>query len=182
MPPIQVLCGHCSQEIQFNASPSNQEPVLVVQCPLCSGLNEVRVPVESPQNVMSERPNPMLNTASSDFTVLNRRALLIGINYFGSSGELRGCINDVKNMEQLLTETYGWPKSSLRILTDDSSDPGSRPTRSNITQGLHWLAGQRLPGDVLFLHYSGHGAQVEDPNGYEEDGMNETILPGDCNV
>lgn len=35
------------------------------------------------------------------------------------------------------------------------------------------------PGDVLFFHFSGHGAQQEDPNGFEEDGMNETILPVD---
>ena len=27
-----------------------------------------------------------------------RKALLIGINYFGQRGQLRGCINDVKNM------------------------------------------------------------------------------------
>jgi len=35
------------------------------------------------------------------------------------------------------------------------------------------------PGDALFFHFSGHGAQQEDPHGYEEDGMNETILPID---
>ena len=34
-------------------------------------------------------------------------------------------------------------------------------------------------GDVLFFHFSGHGAQEEDPKGWEEDGMNETILPVD---
>merc|ERR1712187_706328 len=39
--------------------------------------------------------------------------------------------------------------------------------------------GGAQPGDVLFFHYSGHGAQQEDPHGYEEDGMNETILPVD---
>ena len=36
-----------------------------------------------------------------------------------------------------------------------------------------------LKGDVLFLLFSGHGAQKPDPNGYEEDGMNECILPVD---
>jgi hypothetical protein len=35
------------------------------------------------------------------------------------------------------------------------------------------------PGDAFVFHYSGHGAQQEDPNGYEEDGMNETIIPVD---
>jgi hypothetical protein len=31
-----------------------------------------------------------------------RKALLIGINYFGTANELRGCINDVHNMVNLL--------------------------------------------------------------------------------
>ena len=46
-------------------------------------------------------------------------------------------------------------------------------------RGLDWLAKDARPGDVLFFHFSGHGAQEEDPHGYEEDGMNETILPVD---
>merc|ERR1712070_163908 len=53
------------------------------------------------------------------------------------------------------------------------------PTRANITNNLRWLAQDARPGDVLFLSFSGHGAQAEDPHGYEEDGMNETILPVD---
>ena len=31
-----------------------------------------------------------------------KKALLIGINYFGQRGELRGCINDVKNVKNLI--------------------------------------------------------------------------------
>jgi len=53
------------------------------------------------------------------------------------------------------------------------------PTRHNITQHLRWLAEDAMPGDVLFFSFSGHGAQKEDPQGFEEDGMNETILPVD---
>jgi len=53
------------------------------------------------------------------------------------------------------------------------------PTRGNIENGLRWLAEGAAPGDVLFFSFSGHGAQQEDPEGLEEDGMNETILPVD---
>lgn len=31
-----------------------------------------------------------------------KKALCIGINYFGQNGELRGCINDAKNMKAFL--------------------------------------------------------------------------------
>lgn len=106
-----------------------------------------------------------------------RRALLVGVNYFGTRAELRGCINDVHNMHALLVQTLGWDPTCIRTLTDDS--PGALPTRANIEGALRWLVQDAKPGDSHFFHFSGHGAQQEDPNGYEEDGMNETILPMD---
>jgi len=106
-----------------------------------------------------------------------RRGVLVGVNYFGTRAELRGCINDVHNLRSLLSE-LGWGASDLVVLTDDR--PGSdAPTRANIERALGWLAEDAEPGDALFFHFSGHGAQEEDPNGFEEDGMHETILPVD---
>ncbi|CAD7970775.1 unnamed protein product [Amoebophrya sp. A120] len=109
-----------------------------------------------------------------------QKALLIGINYRGTRAELKGCINDVQNVYRLLTETFRWKTDQIRVLTDDGRGTfGEHPTKRNILSGLHWLTQDCKPGDVLFLLYSGHGAQQEDPHGYEEDGMNETILPCD---
>jgi hypothetical protein len=81
-------------------------------------------------------------------------------------------------MQRLLTQTYGWNISDFKILTDDAHS-SLTPTRMNICAALQWLASGVQPGDVLFFHFSGHGAQQEDPQGVEEDGMNETILPID---
>lgn len=106
-----------------------------------------------------------------------RRAVLVGINYFGTQAQLRGCINDVKNMRALLTERMGWSTNCIKELTDDNRS--AMPTRSNIEAALRWLVEGVQPGDVLFFHFSGHGAQQEDPHGFEEDGMNETIIPVD---
>lgn len=44
---------------------------------------------------------------------------------------------------------------------------------------MQWLVAGVMPGDALFFHFSGHGAQQPDPHGVEEDGMNETIVPVD---
>mmetsp|Transcript_14310 Transcript_14310/g.11956 ORF Transcript_14310/g.11956 Transcript_14310/m.11956 type:complete len:193 (-) Transcript_14310:61-639(-) len=46
-----------------------------------------------------------------------QRALLIGINYYGSSCELSGCIPDVHNMKRLLIETYHWNPNDIKLLT-----------------------------------------------------------------
>ena len=35
-------------------------------------------------------------------------------------------------------------------------------------------------GSVVFFHFSGHGQQVRDKNGDENDGLDESIVPGDA--
>jgi len=65
------------------------------------------------------------------------------------------------------------------ILTDDQQNPRSIPTKQNILQAMHWLVKDAKPGDSLFFHYSGHGGQVKDTDGDENDGYDETIYPVD---
>ncbi|KAB5549511.1 metacaspase-1 [Coniochaeta sp. 2T2.1] len=108
-----------------------------------------------------------------------RKALLIGINYFGQKGELRGCINDTKNVSNFLMERYGYKREDMVILTDDQSNPVLQPTKDNIIRAMKWLVADAQPNDALFLHYSGHGGQTEDFDGDEEDGNDEVIYPVD---
>jgi hypothetical protein len=108
-----------------------------------------------------------------------RRALLIGINYFGQQGELRGCINDVKNVSAFLIEKHGYRREDMVTLTDDQPNPVMQPTKANIIRAMQWLVAGAQPNDALFLHYSGHGGQTEDLDGDEEDGYDEVIYPVD---
>jgi metacaspase-1 len=84
-----------------------------------------------------------------------RKALLIGINYFGQRGQLRGCINDVKNMSTYLNGHFGYKREDMVILTDDQQNPMSQPTKANILRAMHWLVKDARPNDSLFFHYSG---------------------------
>ncbi|EME77641.1 uncharacterized protein MYCFIDRAFT_60753 [Pseudocercospora fijiensis CIRAD86] len=108
-----------------------------------------------------------------------RKALLIGINYFGQRGQLRGCINDVKNMSTYLNEYFGYKREDMVTLTDDQQNPMSQPTKANILRAMHWLVKDARPNDSLFFHYSGHGGQTKDLDGDEEDGYDEVIYPVD---
>jgi hypothetical protein len=108
-----------------------------------------------------------------------RKALLIGINYFGQRGQLRGCINDVRNMTAYLSEQYGYKREDMVILTDDQQNPMSQPTKQNILRAMHWLVKDARPNDSLFFHYSGHGGQTKDLDGDEPDGYDEVIYPVD---
>jgi len=105
-----------------------------------------------------------------------KRALLIGINYRGQKGELRGCINDVNNVRQYIVQ-HGYDAGNMRVLTDDNQS--AMPTKQNILDGFRWLMSGVRPGDSLFIHYSGHGGREKDRDGDEKDGYDECIYPVD---
>ncbi|KAI0303843.1 caspase domain-containing protein [Multifurca ochricompacta] len=100
-----------------------------------------------------------------------KKALCIGINYFGQQAELRGCINDARNIERFLCERFSYKREDIVVLTDDQQDPRSRPTKK-------YIMGAQ-PNDSLFFHYSGHGGQTKDLDGDEQDGYDEVIYPVD---
>jgi hypothetical protein len=107
----------------------------------------------------------------------NKKALFIGINYTGTKAELKGCINDVKNVSQLVCQRFGF--QNCLYLTDEQQDSSKKPTYDNIIEGMKWLVQGAKSGDSLFFHYSGHGGTAKDEDGDEVDGYDETILPLD---
>ncbi|KAJ9491959.1 Metacaspase-1B [Penicillium thymicola] len=108
-----------------------------------------------------------------------RRALLIGINYAGQPNALKGCINDVTNMSNFLTQRFGYKREDMVILTDDQQNPMSLPTKANILRAMHWLVKDAQPNDSLFIHFSGHGGRTPDLDGDEDDGFDDVIYPLD---
>ncbi|ORZ22174.1 peptidase C14, caspase domain-containing protein [Absidia repens] len=108
-----------------------------------------------------------------------KRALLIGINYIGSSNQLNGCINDVHSIKNFLIERFSFNEADMVILTDDQQEPRFRPTKANIYSAMQWLVNDAQPNDSFFFHFSGHGGSVADVSGDEDDGYDETIYPVD---
>ena len=107
-----------------------------------------------------------------------KRAVVIGINYRGSSAELSGCINDAHNLKAYLVEKQGFAEADIRLMTDDT--PGDLlPTKQNILSAMDWLVHDAQPGDSLWFSQSSHGGQQRDHNGDERDGLDETLIPLD---
>ena len=110
------------------------------------------------------------------------KGLFIGINYFGTKAELKGCCNDVAVMIDTMKELQ-FPLQDAAILVDDPKFKGASglPTRENIIQHMLWLVKDAKAGDVLFFHYSGHGGQAKDPEASPDNpsGMCETMIPSD---
>lgn len=106
-----------------------------------------------------------------------KRAVLIGINYVGQNGELSGCHNDVHNISKYLRRGLGFEQSNMTVLMDDGRH--EQPTYSNIMRAFEWVVRESQPGDTVWIHYSGHGGRVEDQDGDEDDGYDETLIPVD---
>ena len=105
------------------------------------------------------------------------RMLLVGINYVDNKANaLKGCHNDVRNMEQIMAKYY--PKCSKKKILMDSRDIGvGAPSRANILAGLDWLTKGLKPGENVYFHFSGHGGQIPDYNGDEVSGKDSCIYP-----
>jgi hypothetical protein len=105
-----------------------------------------------------------------------RKALLIGINEYERVNNLRGCGNDVSNLFSALSDFAGFTSGQVRSVAHD------RATKAAIENRLAWLVGDAAPGDLLILHFSGHGSQVRDRDGDElDDGLDEVLCPFDMN-
>ncbi len=103
-----------------------------------------------------------------------RRALLIGIGKYQELPRLPGSKNDMNLVHQVLQTRYGFAEKNIRIVRDEEA------TRENVLLALTQFVSEVGSRDVAYIHYSGHGSQVEDVSGDETgDELDETIVPYD---
>lgn len=104
-------------------------------------------------------------------------------------------MNDVRCLKYLLESKFGFGEREMLVLTDEDGGGGGGgrkggggdwggirrglPTRKGIIDGMRWLVSGVREGDSLWFSFSGHGSQIRDTSGDEEDGWDETILPVD---
>jgi hypothetical protein len=105
------------------------------------------------------------NPPSTTWEHSDRVALLFGINnYPGSANDLNGCINDINLAEQKLKGLF-----QIRKFKD------SEVTVANFKKQVEYAIENSVVGDMIYIHYSGHGTYVEDKNGDEIDGYDEAL-------
>lgn len=115
-------------------------------------------------------------------------ALLIGINDYpdvldasgkpvlGKDGkpynpDLKGAVNDVTDMRDILKSKFGVSDGNIRMITDkDANEAG-------FIAGMKWLLQSAKDGDQVIFHYSGHGGQIKSTE--EPDGKDEVIVLAD---
>ncbi|KAG2551502.1 metacaspase-1-like isoform X2 [Panicum virgatum] len=177
-------CGHCGMSI---AAPPSGPGSSSVRCAFCHRLTRV----ERHRGVTTlAAPSPPRGAAvpagldeipAGYFPSVSgkKRALLVGVSYRGTAHELRGTVNDVREMRRLLCGKFGFPGDCILELTENEGDPTRVPTRANLLRAMRWLVEGSGSGDSLVFHFSGHGVQKLDLNGDEVDGYNEALCPAD---
>ncbi len=118
----------------------------------------------------------ILHSINKTKKIMKNKALLVGINKYPNPGnELRGCINDIIDMEHFISATNKvYDKENIKKLSDKDA------TKKGIIAQINWLLEGAQPGDQLLFHYSGHGAQMPTQHPQiEKDGLDEIICPYD---
>ena len=84
-------------------------------------------------------------------------------------------INDIPLINNTLVN-QGFKPENITILKNEEA------TRVGILKAINNLQSKIKLGDIIVIHYSGHGQQIFDNNGDEIDGKDEAIVPYDALV
>ena len=101
-----------------------------------------------------------------------KRALVIGIGTYPAESGWRQ-INgdkDIPVVEDMLLSN-GFQKADIVELKNEQA------TAAAIRREMNTLISKAKEGDIIYIHFSGHGQQITDIHGDEEDGLDEAWIP-----
>lgn len=122
---------------------------------------------------------PLLAFGPQERATLTHWALLIGISDYVhfedvEGGDLPGAEHDARRVRDVLVMKGYVPEQNIRLLLNGAA------TRAAIEESVtEWLAQNARPGDNVTIFFAGHGSQMWDESGDEDDGLDETIAPAD---
>jgi len=110
-----------------------------------------------------------------------KKALLIGIDYTSiPEVALKGCVDDVINIRNMLIDAYNYDPDNIIMLRDDpAADPLHLPTGENILTNIRMIVEESSQLDEIWIQYSGHGSQIPDPGSIKHQGIDDIIIPID---
>ena len=105
-----------------------------------------------------------------------KRALVVGISeYEKINDNAWGAIHGANDADLIISVLKKQGFKSTKI-----SDKAA--TAKRIRKSLSDLVASCKSGDIIYLHFSGHGQPFEDVDGDEEDGWDESIVPYDAQM
>ena len=93
-----------------------------------------------------------------------KKALIVGIDYYEHGNPLYGCVNDAKNVRNLLAVTYPEDKPNFGCILKTASSSKEYITRNTLKDSIEELFNDKNVYTAL-LYFSGHG-HIESSGGY----------------
>ncbi len=103
-----------------------------------------------------------------------KRALVVGISEYLPSGKDTWGVIHGSNDADLIAAVLKKQGFSIVKISNKSATAG------RVRKGLGDLVASCKPGDIVYVHFSCHGQPVEDLDGDEEDGWDESVVPYDA--
>ncbi len=103
-----------------------------------------------------------------------KRALIIAISDYPQGDNSYNQLNAEKDAELMTIALQKQKFTHITPLLD------AQATQQGIRKALEDLHTASQPGDVVVIHFSGHGAQLTDDSGDELDGLDESVVPYDA--
>lgn len=118
----------------------------------------------------------LLLSLLTGLTFAEKRALVIGIGAYPDVDYGWHTINgdnDILLAVEML-QCNCFQRSNILTLANEQA------TYAGITAALQTLIRQSQTGDIIYIHFSGHGQLITDLNGDEQDGYDEAWIPYDA--
>ena len=123
-----------------------------------------------------------LIATASTAAAAKTHAVLIGASTYRNlppDKSLRAPANDVRRMRAALL-ALGIKPEDIALYADGVEGSIADPTAATINQAFDALPKRIAGGDQIVIYMSGHGTQIPDDNGDEDDGFDEAFLPVDA--
>ena len=122
-----------------------------------------------------ENSHAVRSSVPVEKAVADKYAIVVGIgDYPEKSGWNRIHGNRDVALVTGMLERNGFAKDDIIRLTDAGA------TKEAIRNAFKSLVGRIKSGDRVYVHFSGHGQQMTDTDGDEEEGLDEAFVPYDA--
>jgi hypothetical protein len=117
-------------------------------------------------------PIILMSVMACGLAAQERRALAIGIGQY--KDPMWGRINADSDMHYVSEVLEEFRFTDVTVLKNEEA------TKSAIVSEIADLTRRSGKGDIVYVHFSGHGQQVKDLDGDEDDGLDESWIPYDA--
>lgn len=111
-------------------------------------------------------------SAAEPLKVLQRWALLIGVDDYAYAQKLQYCGADQRALAKQLIAS-GFPQDQVFLLDDKADDARMRPSQGNIERHLGLILNLADADDLVVIAFSGHGVNLDGKS---------FLCPGDCTL